>query len=452
MAFNMSKMVVQRHHFFRDILSSAEPSSIALSWQEKNRVLFCTYAQLLEKIDAFPLPEERCVGVICENKLETIVAIFALAGKRRLVMLGEHDSLETLSAQVEATGVSKLYGDGELVEELSPYLVADSSKADNDILFFTSGTTSMAKAVVLDEARLCSSAYNGGCMLPLSRKDRFLSLLPLNHVFGFVCALLWPLSFGASVQLGGGVRTIFSDFVFFKPTVTSLVPQMAGFLVAKHLLNPELKLALIGAGSCSDTILNGLKESGIRVSYGYGLTETSSGIALSIGDDPRAMSICPDYELKIANDGEILVRCDTTIMKGYLDAPEATEEVLHDGYLHTGDLGQIKDGFLYLIGRKKEILVFDDGSKLYIPEYEGELATYLPIDTDFAISQAEDGKIVLYIARQHNIRNRIDSFNQHYPLSHKIAKIVVVSEPLPRTASNKVQRYLLPTLKGEFLP
>ena len=78
--------------------------------------------------------------------------------------------------------------------------------------------------------------------------------------------------------------------MFYQPTVATLVPQMAGFLAMRNLLNPELRLILIGAGECSDVIINGVKAKGIRVSFGYGLSETSSGVALSLGDDPRAMT------------------------------------------------------------------------------------------------------------------------------------------------------------------
>ena len=103
------------------------------------------------------------------------------------------------------------------------------------------------------------------------------------------------------------------DFDEFRPTVASLVPEMAAFLAVRKLFNPELSLVLIGAGDCSDTVLSAVRSSGIRVCFGYGLTETSSGIALSIGEDPRAMTVCPDYKVEIEPDGEIACGLDADV-------------------------------------------------------------------------------------------------------------------------------------------
>ena len=100
------------------------------------------------------------------------------------------------------------------------------------------------------------------------------------------------------------------DFAEYRPTAVCLVPEMAAFLASRKLFNPELKLILIGAGPCSDRTLEMIRSMGIRVSYGYGLTESSSGIALSLGEDPRAMTVCPDYQAAIEPDGEISVVCD----------------------------------------------------------------------------------------------------------------------------------------------
>ena len=110
---------------------------------------------------------------------------------------------------------------------------------------------------------------------------------------------------------------IFHDFDYFKPTAVSLVPQMAAFLALKELFNKELKLVLIGAGDCPNPVLTAISCMGIRVSFGYGLTETSSGVALSLGDNPRAFSVCPLDDIKIADDYEILVKYKRLRIKGF---------------------------------------------------------------------------------------------------------------------------------------
>ena len=108
---------------------------------------------------------------------------------------------------------------------------------------------------MLTEQSLCSSAYNGGALLPLSPSDTLMCMLPLSHVFGFVCGLLWGLSCGACVALGRGARHYIDDLAYFGPTARSAVPLLLGFLVQHGLLNRELKLILVGAGDCPAALL-----------------------------------------------------------------------------------------------------------------------------------------------------------------------------------------------------
>ena len=436
---------MKRFKSFLEILSNASPLCPSFEYfvGEERRVL--TYSETIEKIFKFPLPKASVVGVFATSSIEVVIAILALAGKRRLVLLNPDDNPMTLEAQIKATHVGALLGDKEYEEEFASLLEPEYTCEDTDILFFTSGTTSKAKAVVLTEASLCSAAYNGGALLPLKKEDSLLSVLPLSHVYGFVCALLWPLSFGAKVCLGRGLRSIFFDFEAFRPSVTTLVPQMAAFLASKKLFNPELKLILIGAGQCEKGIIDLIKSFGIRVSFGYGLTETSSGIALSLDENPYEMTICPDYRVSIREDGEIVVESDTTLMKGYYDDEASTKAVLAGNKLLTGDFGRIENGYLFVTGRKKEILVFNDGSKLFLPEYEGELLKRLGREADFCVLQNKNGNIVLYIYQpSENIEELVKDFNKDYPRSHRIVKIVKASNKLPRTKTQKVQRYLIP--------
>ncbi len=433
---------MKRYSSLLEMLEANRPEMVAFRYEGGER----TYGDFLADVKAFALPECDVVGLFLSNDIKAITAFFALVGRRQLVLLNPEDDVKALGKQIMKTHVNCLLGDDELSAELDGYLEKDFRTDDTDVLLFTSGTTESARAVVLTESNLCSSAYNGGSRLPLSEEDVMLSVLPLSHVFGLVCSLLWPLSFGCTVCLGSGIRTIFMDFPTYRPTVTSLVPQMARFLAAKRLFNPELKLVLIGAGVCDDWTLSAIKDMGIRVSYGYGLTESSSGIALSIGDEPRAMTICPDYSIDIAEDGEILVRCDTTLMKGYYEDPEATARVLSGNVLHTGDLGRVEGDLLYITGRKKDIMVFSDGSKLFIPEYEMKLAAVLGQGVDFAIVQGGRGEVVLVVCCENSVQRMVDAFNQGLARSHQIERVVYTKERLPRTRTGKVRRYDLQSL------
>ncbi|MBR3554195.1 MAG: acyl--CoA ligase [Clostridia bacterium] len=383
------------------------------------------------------------LGVLCDGSLDCVTEIFAaVQAGLQLVLLNENAGPEHLAR----TDVDALWGDAALTEELAGALTAGVTDGKGRILFFTSGTTAKMKAVALTEQSLCSSAYNGGALLPLQPGDVLLCMLPLDHVFGFVCGLLWGLSCGACVALGRGARHYFDDCAFFQPTALSAVPLLIGFLLQKNLLNPELRLVLIGAGDCSQKITTALQMKGLRVSFGYGLTETSSGVALSLGDDPYAMTVCPDDKVTIADDGEILIEAPTCCMTGYYKDQPATDAVLKNGVLHTGDLGRIDaHGLLHIEGRKKEILVLADGTKLFLPEYEFSISAALS-GRDFAVVE-DHGMPLLVVhgdeSERGTVTAQLEPLMKHLPLGRRLRAIQFVCDPLPRTATGKIKRWEL---------
>ena len=316
------------------------------------------------------------------------------------------------------------------------------------VLFFTSGTTYSSKAVILTTRALLHACFSGQSLSPCKEDDILLSLLPLSHVFGFVCAFLWGLCYGSAVALSRGARNFFNDFTFFKPTIVSVVPAMAEVLVKAGSMNHDLRLMIIGAASTREAVIEKLSGMGIEVHQGYGLTETASGIALHHdSSDPLAMTPCPGCEFSIADDGEILVRA-ASMMDGYQNG--GTEAVLKNGWLHTGDLGFLdEDGCLHVTGRKKEIIVLSSGTKIFLPEYEETLRETLKIQ-DLAAGQSEKGKIVLFIGSplpegrtKELVKQSIEEFNFDQPRDRQIADTVFLKDPLPKTKTGKVMRYLL---------
>ena len=354
------------------------PAAPALAYDERGQKTM-SFAALYDAVTrrAQELKEDggSCIGILSDGSLACGTEIFAAAeAGLQIVMLDAGLPDETLGTLLRYTDADRLWGDAELCEELRPYLTDGVKEGAGRLLFFTSGTTEQAKAVVLTDHSLCQSAYNGGAKLPLHPGDRLLCLLPLGHVFGFVCGLLWGLSCGASVALGRGARHYADDCAFYKPTAVSVVPMLLGFLLQRELINAELRLVLVGAGDCPKALLDAAAAKGLSVSFGYGLTETSSGVAISVGGDPFAMEVCPDDTVTIAEDGEILIQAPTCMMQGYYKRPDATRAVLRDGVFHTGDLGRFdEEGLLHITGRKKDMLVLPDGTKIFLPEYEGAL-------------------------------------------------------------------------------
>ena len=434
------------------------PDAPALRYADEGVMMTMTYselrAEILKEIDYTRSlgAEAACHGFLIGDGVSPaeLVRLFAAVGMgAQVVMLDANTPVPILRGLLPYTDVNAISGDPELCRELEPNLCRTMvQNGAGKVLFFTSGTTERSKAVVLTEKSLCSSAYNGGTLLPLSADDTLLCMLPLHHVFGFVCGLLWGLSCGACVALGRGARHYIDDCDFFQPTAVSVVPMLLGFLLKQNLLNEELKLILVGAGDCPAALLQGARARGIRVSFGYGLTETSSGVALSLGDDPYAMTVCPDDEITIAPDGEILIKVRSCMMKGYYKCPEDTNTVLAGGMLHTGDLGRFDDkGRLHVTGRKKDMLVLSDGTKLFLPEAEAELAKLLG-NVDFALALSGDRvTLALYGDTRDDeaVFAAIEPYQGTRPRSQQIAAISRQGEPLPRTATGKVKRWELNT-------
>ena len=314
------------------------------------------------------------------------------------------------------------------------------------LLFFTSGTTSRSKAVVLTSRSLCASAWSGQSMLPCAPGDILLSVLPLSHVFGFVCSLLWGLAYGAAIALGRGVRHMVDDTLFFRPTILPAVPSLVEAMYKYGTLNPGLRVVLIGAAPCTPSLAKALREKGIAVYLGYGLTETSSGIAITQDpEEPFALYPCPGADIRIGPDGEISV-ATPCLMEGYLgENASGACGSLRDGRFYTGDLGSFDEkGRLRLAGRKKDVLLLPDGTKIFCPEYEAEFVAALGTP-DVAVVLKNGHAALVHPAGLDPdlLAKTAAAFNAKRTRSQQIYDMIAADRPLPRTATGKLRRWEL---------
>ena len=444
---------MNRYEGFRDLLTAKagqHPDRPAFFYEKGGIRMSMTYAQFYEQCrslsETWIADGKTALGILCDGSMDCVTAVFAsvLSGMQT-VLLDENASSQLLMQQIRETDIDCLWGDEELLQELEEALT-DGCRQEHagKLLFFTSGTTSRCKAVVLTDRSLMSSAWNGSSMLSLSPEDILMCMLPLNHVFGFVCSLLWGLQCSAAIALGRGARHYIDDLTYFTPTVLSAVPSLLAFLLRQNVLCPQLRLILVGAGDCPPAILAQAASHGLQVRFGYGLTETSSGVAISTGGDPYALSVCPDDTVSIASDGEILVEAPTCMMEGYYKKAEDTAAVLQDGILHTGDLGRLDQaGRLHVTGRKKEILVLTDGSKIYLPEYEERLRNILDGRDLAVISIRQRPVLVIREDPEHRqeILDALAPLMADYPRGQQLQDILFTDQPLPRTATGKLMRW-----------
>ena len=440
-----------------DRMASSMPEHPAvLVWEGDKGVRVVSWDELAacvrERASALAAKGCACEAVLADGSYECVVEVFAAVRAGLQVALFDplmpNRVMEPLLRSVDASCVWA--SDGSRQEALEQLLDPDAKPAcgAHAVLFFTSGTTSSSKAVALTDESLMSSAFNGSSLMPLSQDDTLLCLLPLSHVFGFVCGLLWGLSCGATVALGRGPRHYADDLALYKPTVISVVPKLLEFLVACRALDNELGLVLVGAADCRDGLLEEVRRLGIRTSLGYGLTETSSGIALSIGEDFHAMTICPEDEVTIAEDGEILVNAPTCLMRGYYRDSDKTALAVHDGILHTGDRGFLdENGLLHVLGRMKDVLVLANGTKVFLPEYEAAASSALG-ERDVAV-MLHRGALTLacgqlsHTRTDRDIMEALEPVLSAYPPGSQIGRICQLGHALPRTAAGDVERWMI---------
>ena len=455
-ATTMAKSTLVNYKGFKEFLegmAADRPHAIMLLCERAGKMCRITWRDFADdvavRVEELKAEGKSCTAILCDGSYECVREIFAanIAGLQ-IAMLDSAVNDMMLGQLLPYVDADTLWcANPERAKTLSNALVGTKVDGAGRVLFFTSGTTSRQKAVTLTDSSLMAAAFNGSSTLPIESGDVLLCVLPLGHVFGFVCGLLWPLLSGATVALGRGGRHVFDDWTFFRPTVTSVVPILLEHLLRRDLVNPELHTILVGAGDCSPERLEEAKARGIRVSFGYGLTETSSGVAISMGDNPFAMTVCDGCEITLAEDGEVLIKSDESMMQGYYKLPADTAEVLVDGVLHTGDLGSFdEDGNLHIKGRKKEVLVMPGGNKIFLPEYEQQIAEELGTSEIAVVLRKGMPVLVLDDLKteaREAVLGRLKGAMQNWERSQQLADVVELGRELPRTASGKIQRWMI---------
>ncbi len=376
------------------------------------------------------------------------------------------------------------------------------------VMLFTSGTTSMSKAVMLSQRNLCQNALSILAYMKFDENDCTLALLPFHHALpAFVMNVL--IYVGATYTFCDGLKYITQNLAEYECTVivavpaiveviykrikkqiekegkTKLVNSMTKFtnvLDKLHIkikdkvfkdihnaLGGHLRLLISAAAPIDSQILEGLLGFGIRTVQGYGLTEAAPTVSIENDFDVRLGSVgkpIKNVEIKIEGRdeqgiGEVLIK-GPNVMLGYYKNEEATKEVLVDGWYHTGDLGYLdKDGFLYITGRKKNVIVQKNGKNIYPEELE-VLINHIPFvkesivygrptwddDLDICVKIVYDKdeiKAVHGYKSEEDIlkdmKEAIAKINENMPPYKHIRDVIVTSEELIKTTTAKVKRH-----------
>ena len=385
-------------------------------------------------------------------------------------------------------------------------------KIDNEkmsILIFTSGTTNTSKGVMLSQKNITSNILAMAKMSKMYPDDVLLSFLPLHHTFECTITFLYGYYSGATVAFCDGLKYIAKNLQEYKISVFVAVPlvletiykkiqkgikdqgkekivnimsKIANFLLKFHIdirrkvfksvldqLGGNLRIAYFGAASMDKNVIKGYNNFGIDTVQGYGLTETSPLLAAETDKEhcPGSVGMAPfNVQLKLEDVdekgvGEIVAK-GPNIMLGYYENPEATKAVMKDGWFHTGDLGYYdKDGYLYITGRKKEIIVLKNGENVYPSEIEF-LVNKLPYVTESIVFPRENtkGEIAIGVKAVYDkdlikekfgekteaeykklVWEDIKEINQRLSQLKKIKELIITTEALEKTTTQKIKRF-----------
>ncbi len=317
-------------------------------------------------------------------------------------------------------------------------------------IVFTSGTTTIPRGAMLTLAAIESFCETGAKHLPMTRDERSLMLLPLHHIFGISATYLMLVS-GVALGVCPDFRRLYDAVNRFRADFVFLVPALADILASKceNYGVKGLKWVLVGGAPISPNTDARLAALGIRVLTGYGLTETAALFSLApLGETSRKLSAgkvssLPEVETKVSDSGELMVK-GPNVMLGYYRAPEETAAVLSsNGWFRTGDIGRIDgDGYVWISGRAKRVIVLSSGKKIAPEELEGMLLSHFGILEAVVTGEAQSRTITAEIYAEIpelDVRAVVAVVNKNLPIYKRIKRVVVREKPFPRTSSGKIR-------------
>ena len=329
------------------------------------------------------------------------------------------------------------------------------------MLMFTSGTTGRSKGVMLSERNMCASLHTysevaenwitdrlpAGQKLPLSH----MTLLPLFHMACFVCVMSYPPA-GWTLNLCGDIRDFYRDLGLMHSDVMASAPMLVETIYNDMKRGRVSRLNGLWDLCCSSAALDPkmlleLAQNGFVVNQCYGMTETFGDGILNFTQVEKHMSAVgkPDdhVQYKLDETGEICIKGDC-VMLGYYKDPEATAEVIDaDGWFHTGDLARMdEEGFYYITGRKKNLIILASGENVSPEELEKKLALCPAITECIVKEKGQKICAVIYCPedKQEEVRAFVTEVNRSLPMYKRISAVEFTAEPLPRNALGKLLR------------
>jgi len=452
--------------------------------------------------------EVECI--IFSNKYEQMFTKSRNSGETSLKLLIGMDAEEDSDDRLALKGVLQ-HGRELLANGDRGFLDAVVDRDKMSILLFTSGTTGMAKGVMLSHANIAENLMVMITLVNIRPDDIFFSVLPIHHTYECTCGFLVPFYRGAAIAYCEGLKYIVKNLEEIKPTVFLGVPlifeniyrriwtqarksgaekklrkvlalnektkkiglDLAPLLLKKvtAVFGGRMRLMVAGGAAIDPDVLKGLRAFGINAIQGYGLTECSPILGINPDHDPRdsAAGYPPPFiDVRIADPnedgiGEIITR-GSNVMLGYYHNPEATDQVLKDGWFYTGDLGFIDgEGYIHITGRKKNVIITKNGKNVFPEELEFYINKigFVEECMVWGIDSVDSGDTLIcasvrlnaddltdllgsgYTSKQASelLWKEIDKINEELPFFKRIKKIDIRKDEFEKTTGKKIKRF-----------
>ena len=463
------------------------------------------------------LPENEIESLIIRSNVEAIIYSDKYNGIMRTLKEKKNTNIKFFISMDSDKSKDGIYSLKELIEKGKDliesnnreFIDASINAEEMAIMLFTSGTTAKSKAVMLSHKNIVTNLMDIAATIKIDSNDRLLSFLPLHHTFECTVGFLYPVSKGSSIAFCEGLRHIADNIKEFEITAMISVPILYdgiykkimktikkknkdkkvenGLKLSKALLKmgvdlrkvifkeihdnlgSKLRLMVAGGAALDPETEKAFYDFGFTMLQGYGLTETSPVIAAEDDKYKKIGSIgkaFPSLDIKVVNPnedgiGELFVK-GPSVMLGYYNNKEATQESMEDGWFKTGDLAKIdEEGYIFITGRKKYVIVLKNGKNIYPEEIESLINKIPGVKESFVYGKIqEDGdykinaKIVydkeqlkdLYGLKdekeiEKKLWKEIKAINKKMPTYKYIKNITVTKEELIKTTTQKIKRF-----------
>lgn len=364
--------------------------------------------------------------------------LFGCAKKFKLSFLIYDVSLKEQISLIEEQDKHLVLLNGQNTDYTAVGYRLDVEKTLPCSVVFTGGTTGKSKGALLSQQAIMRGTKNGCYGIKEVFEQRVFLILPLTHVFGLIRTLLTSLYTGSTVFICRNKQNMFKDISEFKPTTLILVPALAEMALTlskkfgRNMLGSDAKTIICGAATVAPYLAKEYNDLGITLLPGYGLTESAnlvSGNPNPLEDATSVGFVYPEIDYKIVDD-ELWIK-GVNVFDGYVGDEDENALVFEDGYFKTGDLVKIgNNGNLYIVGRKKEIIVLSSGENIYPAEIENRIYEIDSVQ-DCLVYEYEQKICVEILPREEVLKNAgVNDVQKHF--EEKIAEINKVLAPYER--------------------